>query len=270
MALPSFMSVAVDAIRPRLDNPEETLPIISGSGFVLEHDNQLYLVTNGHIVTGLHRVTGKPLGSASLPRFLDVKLPFAGTGLGDEGLSPLGISRKRIDLYDPDGRARWLVDRTAGRVFDVVALPIGERASALLGAGAFDLMPYTLGLSDPVASLDPTVELSVVGFPFGLTGGAWSAVWVRGTVATEPWMPFQGEPCFLIDARTREGQSGSPAIRYHRAASGEEGRRPAGSWELIGVYSGRTDHKSDLGRVWKWSVLKSVVVGGIVDNLRYE
>jgi len=60
-----------------------------------------------------------------------------------------------------------------------------------------------------------TSGLSIVGFPFGITGGGGLGVWVQGTIATEPSLDFDGMPRFLIDSRTRPGQSGSPVLAYH-------------------------------------------------------
>ncbi|WP_368859405.1 trypsin-like peptidase domain-containing protein [Curtobacterium citreum] len=271
MALPSFMSVHVDSVRSVHGASEETRSIITGSGFVLRHGGQPFLVTNGHIVTGQHRVTGDPLGSAALPEFLDVALPMSGSGLGADEVALLGISHRRLALYDDRGRARWLVHPTFGRRVDVVALPIAEDNQGGVTGFTTTLLPYELGTSDPVAMLQPTQDLSVVGFPFGLHGGARSAIWVRGTIASEPDLPFEGESCFLVDSRTRAGQSGSPVILFRPS---EEGTASAGavaeSWCLVGVYSGRTSGESDLGRVWTWSSLRAVVEGGERDVQVYD
>jgi hypothetical protein len=63
-------------------------------------------------------------------------------------------------------------------------------------------------------------------------------------------------PVFLIDCRSRPGQSGSPVVLhhgYHARAANSIGFRA--SSELLGVYSGRINEHSDLGRVWKSSMI---------------
>jgi hypothetical protein len=59
-----------------------------------------------------------------------------------------------------------------------------------------------------------TQQLSIVGYPFGRTGGGGFPIWVQGWIATEPSIDFDALPCFLIDSRTRPGQSGSPVVFF--------------------------------------------------------
>ncbi len=109
--------------------------------------------------------------------------------------------------------------------------------------------------------------LSIVGFPFGITGGGGLGIWVQGSVATEPTLDFNGLPCFLIDSRTRPGQSGSPVIAY---AAGGAVSMADGSTEIhggpveefLGAYSGRINDQSDLGFVWKSAAVQEIVDKG--------
>ncbi len=61
----------------------------------------------------------------------------------------------------------------------------------------------------------PASTVTIIGFPFALTVEGFP-VWTRGAVASEPALNYDGLPCFLIDSRTRSGQSGSPVLIYHR------------------------------------------------------
>ncbi|WP_442855793.1 trypsin-like peptidase domain-containing protein [Frondihabitans sp. Leaf304] len=250
------MSVQISAIR--------TLPtgghkcVIAGTGFLVSHEDDMYLVTNGHIVTGRHRLTDNYLGLPALPDFLEATFPISGVPLGETGSSPIGTRTQNIPLYDEKDRSLWLVDPRFGRRTDVVAIPLSGLHKQRLTPQVPTLIPYSMADSVPVSDLEPAQDISVVGFPFGLTAGARSAIWVRGTVASEPWAGFEGDACFLIDARTREGQSGSPCIVPR---SSEEGAAAADEipWRLVGIYSGRTDSASDLGRVWPVSVLSTIL-----------
>ena len=40
-------------------------------------------------------------------------------------------------------------------------------------------------------------------------------------------------------------------------------------WQLLGVYSGRISTESDLGKVWKLSVLREVVEQGVRDSFEF-
>lgn len=263
------MSVYVTASRTQFGGGEDKIAIISGTGFVVTFDGLNYLITNRHIVTGRDRLEDKPLGSAALPEVIQVDFPISGKAEGEQELDLLGIRTETIDLYDSDGNALWLVHPGIGKRVDVVAIPLGEAVSATTGAFQVSLNPYELGTEDPSLSLEPADEVSIVGFPEELRGGARSALWVRGTIASEPSLPFQGEPCFLVDARTRSGQSGSPVIRRRDSSVPHEGDSGL-SWKLVGVYAGRTSTDSDLGRVWKWSTLKAILDGKHREQLKFE
>lgn len=81
-------------------------------------------------------------------------------------------------------------------------------------------------------------------------------MWVQGTIATEPELDFDGLPRFLIDSRTRQGQSGSPVLAYYSGgavpmADGSTAIMGGPMEQFLGVYSGRINDQSDLGYVWK-------------------
>ncbi|HLQ54839.1 MAG TPA: trypsin-like peptidase domain-containing protein, partial [Streptosporangiaceae bacterium] len=104
-------------------------------------------------------------------------------------------------------RALWLQHPDHGRRVDVIALP-------LQNATGTELHPYDVtGAALPLKA-GPSDGVSIVGFPYGLTGGGSFAIWTRGFVDSEPDVDLNDLPLFLIDARTRKGQSGSPVIAY--------------------------------------------------------
>jgi hypothetical protein len=260
------MSVYIEAMRPLYGRTEDAR-IMQGSGFVLEHRGGNFLVTNGHIVTGRDRKTDVPFSTAALPKKLRIEIPVVGP---EEGRAILATRTATIDLYDDDGLARWLVHPILGRRLDVVAVPILDATDKFPDLNGVYL-PYRLSPDELVEDLEPPDEVSIIGFPYGLRGGASTAIWIRGTVASEPAYMYEGEKCFLVDARTREGQSGSPVIRM---PSSDPDSDP--EWDLLGVYSSRVSEishpaqSSDLGRVWTASAIRSVVEGETLDTLTYE
>jgi len=61
---------------------------------------------------------------------------------------------------------------------------------------------------------------------------------------------------FLIDCRSRKGQSGSPVIAYRNGVwtaydDNTSGVPNGPQFRFLGVYSGRIHSESDLGMVWK-------------------
>jgi hypothetical protein len=105
--------------------------------------------------------------------------------------------------------------------------------------------------------------VSVVGFPFGLTAGGALAVWATGFIATDPDVDYAGLPVFLIDCRSRQGQSGSAVIAHRTggAVATETGVMVGGGvmTRFLGIYSGRVNAESDLGFVWKAAAIRQLV-----------
>lgn len=140
---------------------------------------------------------------------------------------------------DDNGAARWFEHPVHGRRVDVVALPLNVATD--LGFISYELIDI------PETYLRPGSGVSIVGFPFGLTGGGAFGIWTHGFVASEPQIDLDNLPKFLVDARTRRGQSGSPVV--------------GGTSVLLGIYSGRVNEQSDLGIVWKVNALREILRG---------
>lgn len=165
---------------------------------------------------------------------------------------------KSEPLYDSNGDPLWLEHPAHARRVDVVALPLTRTQGV-------QLFPYDPVNPGPSIVFGPSETASIIGFPFGLTGGGALGIWVQGTIATEPAIDYLDLPCLLVDSRTREGQSGSPVIVYRPSGySTEEASmmltgQPAE--RFIGVYSGRINKESDLGFVWKARALTEILAG---------
>jgi hypothetical protein len=75
-------------------------------------------------------------------------------------------------------------------------------------------------------------------------------------------MPDQ--PTFLIDCRSRQGQSGSAVISHRNGGSvamtdGSTSIFGGPVTRFLGIYSGRVNAESDLGIVWKASAIAELV-----------
>jgi hypothetical protein len=224
--------------------------LATATGFVVADANGQYLITNWHVVAGRNPITGANLDrSGAWPDEIAIVHNVVGR---------LGHWQPRIEpLRDDEGAALWYEHPIHGRAVDVVALPLTNLDDVEIYAhelsGAAD--EFALGVSQ---------GLSIVGFPFGMTGGGAFAIWVQGTIATEPEVDFDGLPCFLIDSRTRSGQSGSPVLFYSSGgmvpmADGSAALFAGEVRKLVGVYSGRINEQSDLGIVWKTAALSEII-----------
>lgn len=228
------------------------LELGTGTGFAVQHDGKPYLITNYHVAAGRNPVDGQPLhGSGAVPDTLRV-------------VQMMPMRPDRIEWQPRDervlevgtDRALWLEHPVHGRGADVVALPLQNSEDA-------ELHPYDLTGSAPALKVGPSEGVSIIGFPFGLTGDGAFAIWTRGFIASEPDIDLDDLPSFLVDARTRRGQSGSPVIVYsngpHRMADGSLSMGAGAVTNLLGVYSGRINEQSDLGRVWKVQAIRDIL-----------
>jgi hypothetical protein len=229
-----------------------TTTISSGTGFVVMSDARPHLITNYHVLAGRHPQTRQPLDeNAAIPNRVVIY---------HNAKDQLGAWLPRTEpLYDAAGRPNWLeLPDAPSQKIDVVALPLTETAEIALYE--YDhLAPAQL-------VMQPTEQVSIVGFPFGRAAGGLFAVWTQGTIASEPDIDFDDLPVMLVDSRTRPGQSGSPVIA-HRTAGSYQTKDAfvvggAAVTELVGVYSGRMNEESDLGMVWKREVIDRLLTVG--------
>jgi len=228
--------------------------LATATGFIVDRKGSHYLVTNWHVVSGRRTDTGQPLASTgAVPERLAIAHNVKGK---------LGTWTVREEpLYDGSGKPLWREHAKFGRKVDVVVLPLTQEADV-------DFYPYDPWSPGPGLAVAVTTGVSIVGFPFGVTGGGAAGVWVRGWIATEPSLDFDGRPAFLVDSRTRPGQSGAPVIVFQSGgavAMADGGTTIYGGAveEFLGVYSGRINDQSDLGYVWKASALQDIIDNGV-------
>lgn len=221
----------------------------TGTGFIAIAPRGPVLITNRHNVTGRHQETGQPLAAnAGIPDSVAIMHNRQGN---------LGQWVFRVEpLYDPAGQAFWMEHPTLGPAADFVALPLTQLVDV-------ELRSYTLGVGDPQIVVAPSEIVSVVGFPFGLTAGGCLAIWATGFVATDPDVDYGNLPLFLIDCRSRQGQSGSAVIAHRTggAVNTQQGLMVGVGVQtrFLGIYSGRVNAQSDLGYVWKANAIRDLV-----------
>lgn len=221
----------------------------TGTGFVVPSACGPVLLTNRHNVTGRRQDNDQPLSaSGGLPDSIRIVHNRAGK---------LGEWLIKDEALYAGSKPRWREHPGLGAKADVVGLP-------LTALDDVELYMYDVNNPGPPIRCGPAQTVSVVGFPFAIQAGGSLAVWATGFVASEPDIDFEGLPVFLIDCRSRQGQSGSAVIAYGNGGmfAMEDGSSAVMGGEvirLIGIYSGRINEQSDLGIVWKTSVLRELV-----------
>ena len=256
-----------------------------GSAFLFELDGQQFLVTARHNVTGRHWQTGEFLGGYSVaPTHVMINLlakpPEGGWRIGPTevgehvGSTQIKLKAFLVPLLGEDWKPRWMEHPTFGVDMDVVVMPI-----KITDEEAF-VIPWTTPMVEarepheaPWPNLAAGQEVFVVGYPDALITGPMFPLWIRGSIASEPYFGYtvadKHLPLMLIDARTRQGQSGSAVMRHRPEGTvlirndGEPGVTTAPVSQLIGVYSGRTSDESDLGFVWRMDEVETICRAGV-------
>ena len=230
----------------QLANDGSDAVVSHGSGFMWRHGDKAYLITARHVVSG--------------------QSPFDGMLLSDKGFIPrrfnfypafnVGVdnwARRRVSYEFEEGSDEaWFEDRDFSTLrTDIAALPVP--------------LPPEL----PVRCLNDSpdiytkmwshvgLECAIVGYPTSSFGDLMTPIWRRGSVASEPSLPVDGKPMFLLDATTSPGFSGSPVFR--RQAGPMPVQQPDGSLNVnldnvlahsfVGVYAGRLQHPHIGGEV---------------------
>ncbi len=242
LAQPSVMSLF---IAMRFNDQQ----LATGTGFVAQTAKGPVLITNRHNLTGRDQNTDQPLSlTGGLPNNVTILHNQKGR---------LGGWVNRKELLFEDERPLWHEHPHLGPKADFVALPLTKLD---------DVELYSYDPSNPGYDLHigPADVISVIGFPFGIGAGGGLAIWATGFMASEPDIDQDDLPKFLIDCRTRRGQSGSAVVAYRNGGwvqkiGGGSAAVSGPVWRFLGIYSGRINSESDLGVVWRASAIAELL-----------
>lgn len=243
IALPSVQSLLI-----QMQFNDQSLS--TGTAFIVSSAKGPLLITNRHNVTGRRQDNDEPLSkTGGIPNNIVIIHNVKGK---------LGTWSGVVEpILDANHNPLWKEHPRYGKNADFVALPLTNTLNV-------ELYPYDLNNTGPDVFVGPADSLSVVGFPFGIQAGGSLAVWATGFMASEPDIDFNDLPVFLIDCRSRQGQSGSAVIAYRSGGSvamqdGSTAMFSGPITKFLGIYSGRVNTESDLGIVWKASAIKELV-----------
>lgn len=247
----------------------ETL-LSSGTAIAVANNRESHctLITNRHNVTGRNQDTGKCISpNAAIPDSIAIyfhKNTESFEDIGNEWV------KFKMPLFRGDETPYWVEHPRLGASADIVALNIKF-------GNDITIYPYYFETDHDKVNLviSPAENVSVIGFPFGLSSYGKLPIWATGFLAQELSLVNPDKPIFLIDCRTRQGQSGSPVIAfrtsgYRSIKSGVTSSSLSGNtvWEFLGVYSGRVNSESDLGIVWHASAVQELLNEAAADYER--
>jgi hypothetical protein len=212
-------------------------------------------------VTGRHQDTGKCLHSkGGIPDNIVIHFHKQGPQLGE--WIPI-----TLPLFRSDGNPYWIEHPRLGPAADVVAMNVNWGSDVRK-------LPYYMKTDHDRANIiiGPAETVSVIGFPFGLSSSGKYPVWATGFLAQELSLVTADDPSFLVDCRTRTGQSGSAVIAYRvgtyctrKGNQFQSTLSPTPIWEFLGIYGSRVNRDSDLGKVWHVSAVEEVLEAASAD-----
>ena len=247
----------------------ETGVILStASGFLYEHNDKIFLITNWHNVSGKNNETGQRISEnhAGIP---DVFLIY----FRNKNLNE-GSELRKLLLYEDKEmtKPKWLIHPKYKDKVDVVAIEIEQEPNLLYSV---------INKADFDNDIPPEVsdDVFIIGYPFEDLRYLGLPIWKRGSIATEPSVNEGQMPKLLIDTATRSGLSGSPVI-YQRVGIHKmvDGKMMDNSLigrirGFLGVYSGRIgkdENKAQLGIVWKEKVIQEIIDGKTYGDIEFQ
>lgn len=245
-------------IRMKLEETDTILA--SATGFLYKYEEDVYLITNWHNMSGKNPISRTPLSKhGGIPDTIETLL----MPKGFEGYRP----NYSLSLYFDEDKTepKWLVHPVHREKIDVVAIKL-EDIPEEAELPPINEYPFRDDFANRVADI-----VYVLGYPIELDNHGDMPIWKKASIATEPVFDIDELPKLLIDTATRPGMSGSPVISMKDLAfkDGEFTGFLGTCRKFIGVYSGRIgrgEEMAQLGIVWKKEVIEEIISGGEYDN----
>ncbi len=235
--------------------------LANATGFFYSYGNNIYLVTNWHVLSGRDSQTGQPRhSSGAIPHSLSFPLIRTENFLND------CYSHSELLINEQDQNS-WLQEKDFGQKVDVAVLKLNIDKSKFAN-GVVNLSSGVTGDLDVAVGID----VFVLGYPRNQTKQHNIPVWKKASIASEPNYPLNNQDeVFLIDCATREGMSGAPVIARQLGIcsniDGELVLRPGVHSKFLGVYSGRYTgddlQEMQLGIVWKQEHINNIISFGV-------
>lgn len=249
----------------------------TGTGFIYEYENYMYLITNGHNVTRVNpQQTERIIKSAAFPTLIQTKARF----LREDNPDEIGITEPfLIDLYEDEDfkKPLWYIHPEKGYLIDVVAIPIERCDKIPKNIKLFPINKFDFDKEYPLEIAD---DVFILGYPFNIAGKLELPIWKRGTIASEPVLNIDNLPKIFVDTATRSGMSGSPVIMKRTGIHGFDGKKLKGNeiigtiHNFIGIYSGRIgaddEFKAQLGIIWKEEVIMEILKAKKTSDVKFQ
>ena len=274
----SLTSFKIEMCRENADSDELTI-LSTATAFFYCFNEEIYLITNWHNVTGRNSLTGKPLDTINLsvPNLMALYLPKRIEAVGNSFyLSWRNVLK--LNLYEEDNGEYapvWFEHPNHENKVDIIAIPVNYTMKTLKenGFAIFPVNSDELNLED--FDIKAGMDAFLIGYPLGMVAGGNLPIWKRGSVASEHDVNIDNLPKYFIDtATTKTGMSGSAVFIKSNGFTLPKGKENIDDmimsqcYTFGGVYSGRSQliHSGsniypDLAIVWKESAIIEIIEG---------
>lgn len=281
---------------------KDKIKLAVGTGVLYLKDDQSYIVTAWHNISGRHTETLELMNKyKAIPNNI-----IASMDIQIEQANSIRYTRMNITIpLIKNNKTTYFIHSQGYPKVDVVAIPIdlekeyimessiasGESINSpiqlkskqenLLETNVIHIQDcefknYDIG--DYSESLYVSDEIFIIGYPKGITDYTMQPIWKRATIATSPHLGWEQQEQFLVDCASKQGMSGAPAIYYNRDGkinTGNiyyKGSQPISI--LHGIYVGRvgstSEFEAQIGKVWKRKVIDEIIDAKIYDFLSEE
>jgi hypothetical protein len=242
------------------------------SGFVVEANNQHYLITNQHVVSGKD-VRERELKEPVIEPYILKTSLHIHSGHGEQVAPPypMGIRQRiTVELYDETSTPRWIAHQGNEQhqpMVDMVALPIqmnlkqSQFIEKITGMSMNMDYWWSKVSAIPISAIDTDVEygppdtVHIIGYPLDWaptgTDKSSTAFWRTSWIASEINETGRIQSgTFFVDRCAPEGMSGSPVV-------GMKNDR----MKLLGVYSDSStaEFGANAGLVWDAVLVKELL-----------
>jgi hypothetical protein len=231
------------------------------TGFFWRAGDECYLITSWHVVSGNNPFTRMSLSNGRPSRLVAYDFQWLDSPAGN-----ISVSRtpRQIELFNSDDPTWFQHGKFDQYRTDVVALPISgwdvarpQSRPVCVNDHTYEQLPHFAGS-----------ELYVLGYPLASFDGAMLPLWKRGSFASDPQIPVDDRPVFLIDVDSSKGMSGSPVFRrvFGPVPTADLSTMRVDAIvtnQFAGVYAGRLGtaelDRVGLGYAWYGSVVDEIV-----------
>lgn len=255
---------------------EETQTIFAtATGFIYEHEDAYYMITNGHNITRINPETKERITNhAGFPDIITTK---ARISIKDKP-GTCSTQSFDIELYEDKDfkKPKWYIHPIHQYNIDVIAIQIDKKENI---PGHVHFSPINKMLFDTEFSPEVSDDVFILGYPLDIQSGRELPVWKRGSIATELSILLDDMPKFLVDTATRSGMSGSAVIfrrsGFHKDPSGNAMKNTFGTIQnFIGIYSGRIgagdNLQAQLGIVWRKDVIEEILESKTIGSIEFQ